>query len=446
MLRGLTLPGTLLRVLDPLRPCFTAPTFETFTALVAGLVAQPVGRTVCGMLTGAGLARVWHHARAHRFFSAARWCPHQVGLVVAELVVAHLLPAGAPVTVAVDDTLFRRRGRKVHGVGWFHDGSTAGQVKLGLGNNWVVAAIIVTLPFLSRPVALPVLATLAVKGGDRSKPDLARDLVDALAERFRDRAIHVVADAAYGCGAFAGLGDDMTMTTRARSNAVFSELAPPRTGKRGRPRLKGNRIGTPGDIARSASWKTVTAARYGTTATVQVTERVCLWYGTWRTDPVRVILVRDNTRKTKTSGYDIALVTTDLTATPEEIITRYAARPSIEVTFFDVKNILGVGQARNTSPQSRRTHRRLRTVLPQSAHHLVLPPRPPRHRHRTPPGLRAVVLLEDRTLHPGHAHQAPPPDHRRPISALNPPTSHNPRNPGSPASLGTRRRITAKVE
>lgn len=40
-------------------------------------------------------------------------------------------------------------------------------------------------------------------------------------------------------------------------------------------------------------------------------------------------------------------VTTDLTATPEQIIARYAARWSIEVTFFDVKNILGVGQARN---------------------------------------------------------------------------------------------------
>jgi hypothetical protein len=37
---------------------------------------------------------------------------------------------------------------------------------------------------------------------------------------------------------------------------------------------------------------------------------------------------------TKTStagGYDIALVTTDLTATPQEIIARYAARWSIEV-------------------------------------------------------------------------------------------------------------------
>lgn len=36
--------------------------------------------------------------------------------------------------------------------------------------------MVVSVPFLTRPVALPVLATLAVKGG-RSKPDLARNLV-----------------------------------------------------------------------------------------------------------------------------------------------------------------------------------------------------------------------------------------------------------------------------
>jgi len=138
MLQGLTLPGVLSRVLVPFRSCFTAPTFETFTALVAGLVAQPVSRTVCGMLTGAGVARVWHRCQAHRFFSAARWCPEQVGLVLAGLVVTQLLAPGAAITVAVDDTLFRRRGRKVHAAGWFHDGSAAGQTKLGFGNNWVV--------------------------------------------------------------------------------------------------------------------------------------------------------------------------------------------------------------------------------------------------------------------------------------------------------------------
>jgi hypothetical protein len=347
MLRGVTLPGALSRVLATFRPCFTAPTFEVFTALVAGLLAQPVSRTVCGMLSGAGLARVWHHCRAHRFFSAARWCPRQVGLVLAELIVANLLVAGAPITVAVDDTLFRRRGKKVHAVGWFHDGSAAGQVKLGYGNNWVVVAIIVTLPLVSRPVALPVLTALAVKGG-HSKPDLARDLIDLIAERFADRDIHIVADAAYGCNAFIGLGNGMTITTRAKANAVFSHLAPPRTGKRGRPRRKGERIGTPADIAASARWRTVSVSRYGTTSTVEITEQICLWYGTWRTDTVRVVLVRETGRKIKsTSGYGIALITTDLTATPQAIIARYAARWSIEVTFFDVKNILGVGQARN---------------------------------------------------------------------------------------------------
>lgn len=354
MLRAVTLPGALSRVLTTVRPCFTAPTFEVFTALVAGLFAQPVSRTVCGMLTGAGLARLWHHSRAHRFFSTTRWQPHQVGLLLAELIVTALLAADAPITVAVDDTLFRRRGKKIHAVSWFHDGTAAGRATLGFGNNWVVAAIIVTLPFLSRPVALPVLAALAVKGGP-SKPDLARDLLDTIAERFGDRDIHLVADAAYGCAAFAGLGHGMTMTTRARVNAVFCDLAPPRTGTRGRPRLKGERIGTPTDIARSAQWKTVTVSRYGTTSTVTITEQVCLWYGTWRTDTVRVILLRDVGRATKTStarGYDIALVTTDLTATPQQIIARYAARWSIEVTFFDVKNILGVGQARNRVPKA----------------------------------------------------------------------------------------------
>lgn len=352
MLRGLTLPGTLGGVLAAFRPCFTAPTFATFTALVAGLYAQPVSRTVCGMLTGAGLARVWHHCRAHRFFSAARWCPTQVGLVLAELIVTSLMPVGAPITLAVDDTLFRRRGRKVHAAGWFHDGSAAGQAKLGFGNNWVVVAIIVTLPWVSRPVALPVLAALAVKGG-RTKPDLARDLVDVIAEHFGDREIHLVADAAYGCGAFIGLGDGMSMTTRAKANAVFSHLAPPRTGKRGRPRRKGDRIGTPTEIANSAPWRTVSVSRYGTTSTVQVSEQTCLWYGTWRTDTVRVILLRETgTNTTATKGYDLALITTDLHATPEAIIARYAARWSIEVTFFDVKNILGVGQARNRVPKA----------------------------------------------------------------------------------------------
>jgi hypothetical protein len=53
-------PWSLLRsltdLLDRFRCCFTAPTFTTFTWLVAGFCARPVTRTVIGMLTGARLA------------------------------------------------------------------------------------------------------------------------------------------------------------------------------------------------------------------------------------------------------------------------------------------------------------------------------------------------------------------------------------------------------
>ena len=50
------------------------------------------------------------------FFARARWSADDLGLAVARLVVALLVPAGAPVTVAIDDTLFRRRGEGVGGV------------------------------------------------------------------------------------------------------------------------------------------------------------------------------------------------------------------------------------------------------------------------------------------------------------------------------------------
>jgi hypothetical protein len=55
MLPDGTIPGSLADLLAVFRSCFTAPTFNTFSALVVGLIAQMRRRTVCGMLLGAGL-------------------------------------------------------------------------------------------------------------------------------------------------------------------------------------------------------------------------------------------------------------------------------------------------------------------------------------------------------------------------------------------------------
>jgi hypothetical protein len=162
MLPGLTLPPSFAVLLAAFQPCFTAPTFTTFRALVGGMLAGAGRRTVCGMLVGAGLSRVWRHHRAHRFFSRAAWSPDELGLALARLVVRLLVPEGQPVTVVVDDTLFRRTGRSVFAVGYFHDGSAKTKEKVGFGNNWVIAGIVLTLPVLGRVVCLPVLARLVL--------------------------------------------------------------------------------------------------------------------------------------------------------------------------------------------------------------------------------------------------------------------------------------------
>ena len=191
----LPVPASLMALLAGLAPLFTAPSFRTFCGLACGFLAQTGKRTVCGMLAGAGLARCWSHDRAHWFFSRARWSPDELGLAVAKLVVALLVLAGEPVVVAIDDTLFKRRGKKVWAASWFHDGSAPGPAKTGYGNNWVVAAVVVRLPALSRPVAIPVLAKLVIKDtSSASRLWLARRMAEAIAGVLPGRAIHVVAD------------------------------------------------------------------------------------------------------------------------------------------------------------------------------------------------------------------------------------------------------------
>ena len=327
---NLALPASLVALLAEFRSCFSSRTFPVFCALAAGLLAQTARRTVCGMLVGAGLSRVWPL--------------DQVCATLTRLVVRLLLPEGQPVRVAVDDTLFHRRGPKVHAASWFHDGSAQGARKVGYGNNWVIAAIVARLRFLDRPVALPVGFALVAKGTDAgSRLEPSRRLVESLAAAVPDRRVHVVADCAYAGQALRGLDPRISWTTRLRSNAALYRPAPPRTGRRGRPRLKGARLGSLATPASQARSTPTTVSRYQTTSTVQTAVVACLWYGVFGAQPVQVVFLRDRAR----TGYDIALVTTDPTATAARVIQRYAVRWSIEVAIEDAKQTFGVGQARN---------------------------------------------------------------------------------------------------
>jgi hypothetical protein len=346
---ALPVPASLMTLLAVFSPLFTAPSFRTFTGLACGFLAHSGKRTVCGMLTGAGLSRIWPHDRAHYFFACARWNPDHLGIAVAKLVIGLLVPAGETVEVLIDDTLFRRRGKRVRAASWFHDGAAQGPAKTGYGNNWVVLAVRAWLPMISRPVAIPVMAKLVIKDTtSSSRLWLARRMVTRLAAELPGREINVTADSAYAGEELKQLPDGVTWTTRLRANAALYDLPPARTGKKGRPRKKGNRLPSLARIAAAAAFSPVTVTRYGKTETIAVHAFTCLWHSVTGTKPVTVILIRD---KSKT-GYDIALVTTEKDPDIGRVIERYAARWAIEVAIEDAKQLFGTGQARNRTARA----------------------------------------------------------------------------------------------
>jgi DDE superfamily endonuclease len=345
----LSVPGSLMSLLAVFAPLFTAPSFRTFCGLACGFLAQTGKRTVCGMLTGAGLARLWPHDRAHWFFARARWCADDLGLAVALLVVTLLVPAGDPVLVAIDDTLFKRRGKKVWSASWFHDGSAHGPAKTRYGNNWVVLGIVCRLPMVRRPVAVPVLAKLVIKDtNSASRLWLARRMAVLLAGALPGRDVHVVADSAYAGRDLKDLPPGVTWTTRLRKDARLFALPHARTGRRGAPRKKGDQLPSLAGLAPAAEFAPVTVTRYGKAQTVTAAAVTCLWYSVFHTRPVTVVLIRDKS----TAGFDLALVTTDTAASPAQVIERYAARWSIEVAIEDSKQVFGCGQARNRTARA----------------------------------------------------------------------------------------------
>jgi len=239
-----SLPRSVTGLLDRFRGCFTAPTFTTFCGLACGFWAQPGLHTVTGMLIGARLEQAWHHARAHRFFSGARWSADQLGLVLLDLILAVLVPSGVPVRLVADDTLMRRSGRKVFGTGWHHDPLAPGRHRIAWANNWVVLGVLVDLPFVPhRPVCLPILARLWQPKHTPGRLDLAVELVKLVCGHLGQRRVDLLVAGAYAGRQLRDLPRQVTVTCRLRADARLHRLAPPhRLGTRGRPRTKGDRL------------------------------------------------------------------------------------------------------------------------------------------------------------------------------------------------------------
>jgi hypothetical protein len=327
-------------LLEGTRTVFSAPGFALFADLLTGWVCAPGRRTITAMITVADPAGRRAHDAYHRFVRDGAWAMSGLWRVLAVHAVTRFAPAGV-LALDCDDTLFHRAGPKVNGAGVFRDAvrSTAARVVYALGLNLLVLTLRVTPPWGGCPIALPVNIRLHRKKDATTTVAHAAAMVRELAGWLPERQLHLCADGAYASLAGADL-PRTHLTSRMRRDAALYEAAPARTGKRGRPRTKGERLPIPTALAAQANnrrWRKVTVEVRGTSMQRLVCVRDVLWYAVNSSDLLRLVIVRDPGRIEP----DDFFVTTDRTATGAQVASRYAGRWSIEVCFRDAKQHLG---------------------------------------------------------------------------------------------------------
>ncbi|HEY5185672.1 MAG TPA: transposase [Actinomycetes bacterium] len=319
---------------------FTAPSLAIFTDLMTGWVCAPGRRTITAMIAVADPAGRRAHDAYHRFVRDGAWSMNRLWQALAGHLLAHCCPTGV-VELACDDTLFHHEGRKVEGAGTFRDAvrSTLRKVVYARGLNLVVITLQVRPPWGGCPIAVPVNVRVHRKHDATTTIVHAATMIREITGWFPDRSIHLCADGAYATLAGADL-PRTHLTSRMRRDAALYEPAPAHTGRRGRPRTKGDRLPTPAALSATLpkrAWTPVEVDVRGTTRARLVHTRDVLWYRVNKTDLVAMVIMRDP------DGIepDDYFFTTDLTATATDVISRYAARWAIEVCFRDVKQDLG---------------------------------------------------------------------------------------------------------
>ena len=188
------------------------------------------------------------------------------------------------------------------------------------------------------PIALLVGVRLHRKGG-LTTIDLAEQILRQLTEWLPERSFALCADGAYATLIGRGL-PRTSVTSRTRRDAAIYKAAPPKTGKRGRPRIKGDRLPTPAALAANLADRDFTRVDFdsrGRTVTGLVWSRRVLWYSVDRTRLVTLVIVRDPDGVCP----DDFFVTNDDHASGADIASRYASRWSIEICFREVKQCLG---------------------------------------------------------------------------------------------------------
>jgi len=362
----LHLPVRFAAVILPFAGMFVQQrTWRHAQLLLLGALLTPGQRTVCAILRVAGLCWERRFVSYHRVLNRAVWRDRVGTRRLFDLLVATFVPRG-PVLLGVDDTIERRRGKRISAKGIYRDpvrSSKSFFVKTS-GLRWLSLMLLAPITWAGRVWALPFLTVLAPSArycrerGLRHKKltDWARQVALQARRWLPDREIVLVGDSSFAAlDLLASLvRQGLICVTRLRLDAALYEPAPPRRpGAKGRPRKKGARLPTLAQVLADpdAAWQTLRISGwYGTPERrLEVCSQTAVWFHSGLPlVPIRWVLLRDPQGEFDPQ----ALLCTDPARTPSQIISWFVQRWPVEVTFREARDHLGVETQRQWSDRA----------------------------------------------------------------------------------------------
>ena len=356
-------PRDFRPLLEDLSASFRRPqTARRLIFFFAAAIVVVGDRTVSAVIRLLAIIEPINPSTFHRLFSHRRWSSRQLGRVIAEFVIDRFCPGGI-IRICGDETVDGHRGKNVYGKARHRDAvrSSHSHTVYRYGHKWVVVAVLVQLPYTSRPMALPLLVALyrdrktnQREGRTHKTPaELMAGLLAMLMHWFPERKFVFAGDNAYGSHAMARFAyrhrNRLILVSKIVPDANLFEPPPKRRGKAvGRPRVKGKSLPAPCEVVASKKrGKKVTVRWYGGgSRNVEVITGIGGWFKSGKgLVPIRWVFVRD----LDGTHRDESFFTTDPSMTTREVIEMYGGRWNIETTFQELRAHLGLETTRGWS-------------------------------------------------------------------------------------------------
>jgi len=277
--------------------------------LLTGAILVPGQRTVTSILRIMGLRQERRFVNYHRVLNRAAWCPREASRILLGLLVAAFAARG-PLVLGIDDTIERRRGKRIAAKGISRDPvrSSHGHFVKASGLCWLSLMLLVPVPWAKmegsdrvagekpsegkRVWALPFLTALAPserycqehRRRHKKLTDWGRQLVSQARRWLPGRELVVVGDSVFAALEFlAAAGRHrVTCVTRLRLDAALYDPAAPRLpGTNGRPRTKGRRLATLSEVLTDPAtpWTRVTVPGWYDSAErdIEVSTDIAVW-------------------------------------------------------------------------------------------------------------------------------------------------------------------------